>query len=360
MNRIVRTIPLTALTAGLLLALTACKSKQEEATAPKKTTSSLTEKVALPQDVVYAASAHLRVVDPAAGRVSKKIDLQRAVRVVEFSPDGRRAYVAASDGVRELDAVTHEVRAKLTEHPARNVVLSEDGRTLFVLEHQVERREDGTTEIMPYRLLTIDAAERRVVKREEIGQRILFAHPPAEGRNGLVVTEAGEIRLVAAGQPLSGGERIDPTGGLPSERNALRARQFTVIAGSKAYVPVEGLPSRVLEIDLASGAVTALNLGLNAAMRGLTVTPDGEQLLVDAGLRLLVVDLEKRAVSASLELPGGHIGAALSSDARHLYLAQTIQDTGGAVTVVSLDPLRVAGQIHLDDISPWAIAVRPR
>lgn len=356
MKRIGRTFSLAA----LLLGISACKSKQEDAPNAGTVASALAEKAALPKDVVYAASAHVRVVDPSSDRVVKKIDLQRAVRMIVFSPDGRRAYVAASDGVREVDAVTHEVAAKLTEHPARNLALVEDGRTLFVLEHQVNRQEDGTSEIMPFRLLTIDTEKRRVMKREEIGQRILFARPPADGRSGLVVTEAGEVRLVAPGQPLSAGEAIDPTGGLPSRKNALRPRQFTVIAGGTAYVPVEGLPSRILEIDLATGAVAALDLERNISLRGLAVTADRKQLLVDGGLQLLVVDLKTRSVTGSLALPGGHIGAALADGGQHLYLAQTIQGTGGAVTVVSLDPLRVAGQIHLDDISPWAIAVRPR
>jgi hypothetical protein len=80
---------------------------------------------------------------------------------------------------------------------------------------------------------------------------------------------------------------------------------------------------------------------------------------VNAINELLVVDLEKRVIRAAIELPGAHVGLAVSDNGRWAFLAQTVDGTGGAVTIVRLDPLSVYAKIHLDDISPWAVAVKP-
>ena len=80
---------------------------------------------------------------------------------------------------------------------------------------------------------------------------------------------------------------------------------------------------------------------------------------MNTGGSVLAIDRASGRVSSRLEIEGGHVGAELGRDDRWLYLAKTIDGTGGAITVVALEPMRVHGSIHLDDISPWAIAVRP-
>ena len=340
------------------LALAACKSKQEEAPAPVEAKKAAL--VAEPADVIYAASAHLRIVDAKAGRVVKGIDLQKAVRAVTFTRDGTRAFVAASDGVREIDTEKQEVTAKLTDHPARHVELSEDGRRLYVLEHEVIVHPDQTREIKPYRLLTFDVAKREMIANEEIGQRVLYAHPPEKDRFGVVVFESGEIRKIAPGRKLgSEGETIDPFFGQPSKYRA-RVREGSLVHAGRAYLPIEAQPSRVLEIDLAKGEASAILLDRPYSLRGLAF-PSDDRMLLNAGLFLLSIDMETRALSAGVELGAAHTGLSVSSDGRFAYLAQTIDGTGGAVAIVSLDPaMEVAKKIHLDDISPWALAVRPR
>jgi hypothetical protein len=270
-----------------------------------------------------------------------------------------RAYVAASDGVREIDTGRQEIVAKLTEHPARNVELSEDGKKLYVLEHEVIVHPDETREILPFRLLTFDVATRERLSREVIGQRVLYAHPPAKDRFGVVVFERGEIRKIAPNAKLdSEGEVVDPFLGEPSRYRA-RVREGSCVHAGKAYLPIEAEPSRVLEIDLVNGAVSAILLDRPYSLRGLAFAPE-DRMILDAGLFLLEVDMKTRAVSGGIELNEAHTGVSISSDGRFAYLAQTIDGMGGAVAIVSLDPLQVVKKIHLDDISPWALAVQPR
>lgn len=339
----------------LPLALLACKSKQEEAPIERKKAALETE-----ADQIYAASAHLRIVDAKAGRVVKNIDLQKAIRNLVFTRDGSRAFVAASDGVREIDPEKQEIVAKLTDHPARNVELSEDGQRLYVLEHEVIVHPDETREILPYRLLTFDLAKRELLFRDEIGQRVLYAHPAAKDRHGVVAFESGEIRKISPGQPLgSEGQAIDPFFGRPSKYRA-RLREGSLVHAGKAYLPIEADPSFVLEIDLANGEASAIALDRPYSLRGLAF-PSDDWMLVNAGIFLLSVDMKTRAVNGGVELGAAHTGLSISASGRFAYLAQTIDGTGGAVRVVSLDPeIAVANKIHLDDISPWALAVRPR
>jgi hypothetical protein len=306
-----------------------------------------------PAAIVYAGSAHLRVVDAEAGAVAKKLDLGKAINAIRFAPDGSAAYVAASDGVRELDG-KHAVAAKLTSHPARNIEV--DGDRVYVLEHEVIVNRDETREILPFRMVTVDRKTRAIVSTEEIGQRILYARPPLRDASGLVITESGDIRLVRPGQRLTEGEAIDASGGLSKEKG-LRVRQFAAAIDGKVYVPVEGIPSRILEIDLASAKVRTFDLGGYVAIRG--IGRSGDSLLVNASDELIVVALGDRGIVARVDLSPGHTGLAQSSDGRFAFLAQTIDGTGGAVTVVSIPDRRVAGKIHLDDLSPWVIAVRP-
>jgi hypothetical protein len=344
--------------AALLLGLALVACKKEEVAPVESKTQAVTA-ANEPADVVYAASAHVRVVDARSGRVVKNIDLQKAVRAVVFSRDGSRAYVAASDGVREIDTRTQEIAAKLTEHPARHVALSEEGQ-LYVLEHQVIVQPDETREILPFRLLTIDTAERTVISDEEIGQRVLWAHPPSKDRFGVVAFESGEIRKIAPGAKLDAeGTAIDPFFGQPSKFRA-RVREGSIVFGGKAYIPVEAEVARVVEIDLAKGEASAIMLDRPFSLRGLAMTKDGATLLVNAGIGLLAVDMKTRAVANAMELGSAHAGLSLSSDGRFAYLAQTVDGTGGSISAVALDSLAVSKRIHLDDISPWALGVQPR
>jgi hypothetical protein len=327
----------------------ACKAKEEQ-TAPVVSESKAAAS-AEPTDLIYAASAHLRIVDAKAGRVVKHIDMQKAVRNLVFSRDGARAYVAASDGVREIDADKQEITAKLSELPARNVELSEDGSRLYVLQHQVIVHPDETREILPFHLLTIDVEKRALISDEEIGQRVLYAHPATKDRFGVVAFENGQLRKIAPGAKLSSeGVAIEHGG---------RVREGSVVHDGKLYVPIEAADgSRVLAIDLVKGEPAVIQLDRPYSLRGLAIT--GERLWVNAGVMLLAIDLKTQAIAKTIELPAAHAGISISSDGRYAYLAQTVDGTGGAVSAVDLNSLQSAKKIHLDDISPWALAVRPR
>jgi DNA-binding beta-propeller fold protein YncE len=345
-----------------LLALFSCKSKEEQK--PPETAKS--EKAAkprpldVPQDHVYAASNAVRVVDVALGQVTAGIDLRRAVTSIEFSSDGRRAFIGTSDGLKEVSAEEHKLTAELTKSPVRQLLRSPDGTRLYVLEHDVVIAADKTPEPSPFRLKAIDLETGKAAGVEEIGERILAAIPSfSPDHHHVVVEESGLVRLGKPGTPLSKGEKVDLAQGVPSK--ALMVRPYVAVSsdGKTAFVPVEGSPSRVLQIDLLKGAVRPLSLGGEHIIRGVAPTADGKLLVVNASKLLFLVKLGS-GETEKIDLTDNHTGAVLSPDGRRVYLAQTIHEGGGAVTIVGLEPLRIQGKIHLDDISPWSIAVQPK
>lgn len=354
------------LTAALALAAGGCKkdgAKPEADSRARTKASALKaepQTPGLPSDKVWAASAHIRIVDTLAGTVVAGIDLQKALSGIVFTPDGATAFVASSDGVLQIDAASNRVLGKLTGHPARHIALDDSGTRLQVLEHDVVIEPNGVREILPFRMVVKDVKSGQTISEEEIGHRILYALPSVDGRRSLVITEPGEVLIGGPGDKLSGGRSLDLVQGLDSV-SELRVREMVATHGTHAYVPVEGTPSRVLDVDLKTGAVTAISLAEHVSIRGLAVTPDGKRLVVDAVRLCALIDLETtHAVTKSVPLDASHQGVAISADGDWAFLANTVDGNGGAVTIVRLDPLEVRGKIHLDDISPWVIAVRPR
>ncbi|MCK6545160.1 hypothetical protein L6R52_04775 [Myxococcota bacterium] len=333
----------------------ACKKE-----APTAETKTAAVAAGVPAGEVWAASAHVRVVDAMLGTVTSKLQLGRAVSGIVFSSDGLTAYVGASDGVHAIDAATKRVIAKLTERPVRQLAIDDAGAKLSVLEHEVVVLPDGTRDIRPFHLVTIDVASGKVVADEEIGQRILYAVAPTATRSGFVLAESGDLALARPGQALAEAQSLDVKKALGLGPDArFRVREVAAVRGDRAYVAVEAEPSQILELDLATGAARGLTLERTLSLRGLAVTADGKSLLVDAVDDLLLVDLGARALRGTLELGGAHTGLALTGDGKWAFLAQTIHENGGAITVVRLDTFTLHSKIHLDDLSPWALALRP-
>jgi hypothetical protein len=315
----------------------------------------------VPSDRIWAASAHLRVVDARLGQVVQGLDLSRSITGIAFTRDGARAFVAASDGVRELDPDAVKPIRQWTTHPARAIAIDEAGATLSVLEHQIVKLEGGARELQPFELVVYDLATGAERSREVVGHRILTMAPSAgEGRAHLVIEQRGAVRLVRPGQKLTEGETLEISAGFAADRTfGVRPYVARSADGRRVYLPVEGEPSRVAEIDVGSGAVRSFELGARLLLRGLAVTPDGTSLVVDASSLALRVDLATGKVVGRAELEGAHLDAAISSDGRRAYFAQPVHGTGGALTVLRLEDMRVQGRLLLDDISPWVIAVRP-
>lgn len=345
------------LPALLSLSLVACKSKTE---APQVQQEAAAVKAA-PAHTVFAASAHVRVLDTARGEVVGRVQMQKAVRVVQFSADGRTAYVAASDGIRAIDRTTFEVVGKLTDNPTRYIELSPDGRQLFALEHFVLKKADGSPDPQPFSLLTIDTETGKVTHKEVVGERMIYARATsASAPHSVLIAESGRIVVGTKDTPWGEGTTIDPLQGLPPE-TPYRVRNSFAHFGDHVFVAIEGQVARVLHIDTVSGETRFLSLGGPSAVRGLGITPDGRTLVVNTGVSVAMIDVATAQLQGEpVDLPDGEVGCAVTDDGRFAYFAQTRDGMGGAVLAVDLEARQIVQKIHLDDISPWALAVAPR
>ena len=136
-------------------------------------------------DVVYAASSVVSVIEH--GRATQTIELRRTVSEIAFDPSGARAFLAASDGVHVVDARTHRDLRRLTESPARSVVVSAEQGKLYVLDHTVVTLPDGHAEPKPFHVRRFDLGTLEEELDVEVGQRMLAIGVPAAPTSPLLV-----------------------------------------------------------------------------------------------------------------------------------------------------------------------------
>src|SRR5262249_38701478 len=147
-----------------------CKKGEPEAPgAPAQASSSapLTA-VSAPDVFVYAGSSSLRVVDSARGAVVASLPLHNAIYGIEFDRSGKSAFVATGGGLFELDVATNAF-TQLTSIPASYLHRDDSTNTLSVLQHEVIVHKNGTRDIEPFHLVSLDLGTRRIVSDEEIG-----------------------------------------------------------------------------------------------------------------------------------------------------------------------------------------------
>lgn len=344
------------------LPLVGCKSKSEQPEVKQTAKAVKAAKKAEPKldlGLVYAASAHVRAVDLGQKQVVARMDLQRAVRTLVFSPDGNYCFVAASDGVRQFDARKHQLKTKLTNFPARNLEISPDGKVLWVLEHEVRQEEGKKPVPLPYRLLSFEIATGQKLSEQVVGDRILYAHhAQGEQAHHVVVTEAGEVMLAAAARPLAEAVGIDPSAGRGLDQ-PFRVRKEVVVQDDKAFLQVESKPSWILEVDLKTGQTRAMPLGRMVRLRGLARQPGSEKLYVNTSQEVFELDLVSGRVMGEHPLPEPHLGISFDESGKVAYLAQTLDGKGGAVSVFEVEGFKRVAKVHLPDVTPHAIAVRP-
>ncbi|MBI2892135.1 MAG: hypothetical protein HYY06_01185 [Deltaproteobacteria bacterium] len=308
-------------------------------------------------DVLYAASSVLRVVQGAG--VVARLDLRRTVTQIAFDPDGKRAFVATSDGVHVVDGVTHRELRRLTRNPARSVVVSASQEKVWVLENTVRRLADGHNEPLPFHVRRFDLDDLREEADVEVGDRMLAMGIPAAAASPLLmITEGGALALLR--YPAGSAEPL-----ASQEQTAGRVRIGPVLDrdGKTLYVPVEGEGALVLAVDVDTKAIRPIELGRAAYLRALALSPDGETLYVNALTRVAAVDLSSstRTVRWGPDLPSPHQALAVSPDGSRLYLARPVDSVrgGGAITTVDASTLEAVSSTHIDGVSPFALAVRP-
>jgi DNA-binding beta-propeller fold protein YncE len=311
-------------------------------------------------EVLYVASPNrVAVVDAADGREIAAIDLGHTVFDIAFSADGARAYLAADDGVVEVDAVRHAVRGRLLAGPSFEVELAPDGKRLHVLGNDVEKLANGEQVAGPSRLTTIDLATRQVVSRHQLGRGaedmiVVGARAavtrPEEREVALVGLADGAVESRTAFTEKAAGEAA------PGLISGLAASPDS----KRLYLGQFGDRAAIHVLDLASGARSELPFAHDGFMTAIQVAPDGQALYVATRNHLAILDPATGTERAYVPLGGAHLRMALSPDGRRSYhTLPTRDDAGGAVTVVDLGAGQVERTIPTPGMSPLTVAVRP-
>lgn len=338
--------------AGLLILAAACQ-REGPAAAPVEVAPPLPP-VSPPAEAVFAAAHDLGVVDPASGRVVRTIPLGRRIDAVVVAPGGDQAFLATTGGLFVGRASTSSASA-ISNVPALAVSIDPTGTRLSILQHEARPTPSGVIDIAPEHLVVRALPEFGVLSDEEVGRDVIFAARPGGALAAIAVADTGEVRLVAAGAPLRSAPAV-PLGRLTAPAGRMRVRPEVLAVGDRVFVPYEGEPSTILEVDLARRAVRPLELGRRLALRGMALSPDGHMLRVSAADRLVSIRLADASVVEVMPLPVVTAGLALSRDGRWAYLAETADGLGGAIVVVRLETGTVHRKVHLDGMSPWLVA----
>jgi DNA-binding beta-propeller fold protein YncE len=307
-------------------------------------------------EVLYVASPHRVVVlDSESGKQLGEIPLGHTVFDIVFTADGKRGYLAADDGVVEVDAVKHVALSRIMKGPSFDLELSADGKLLYVLGNEVLKRPDGQQEALPSTLTTYDLGARAVVSTQVVG-RGSEGLALAAGRAVVTRPEAKELALVSPSEASLAATAValaDPNSGTPGFVNGLA----TSPDGREVYVGLFGEPSKIEVVDAASGSTRAIAFPHEGFITALGVSRDGKSLYVATRNHLTILDAASGAERSFIALNGAHTDMTLSPSGRYSYHpTQAHDEKGGAVTVVNLATGQVRA-IPTPGMSPFTVAV---
>jgi len=307
-------------------------------------------------EVLYVASPNRVVVlDSESGKQLGEIPLGHTVFDIVFTADGKRGYLAADDGVVEVDAQKHIAIGRIMKGPSFDLELSTDGKLLYVLGNEVLKRADGQQEALPSTISTYDLVARKVVATREVG-RGTGDMALASGRAAVTRPEAKELALVNPSEAAFAPTAValaDPNAGTPGFVNGLA----TSPDGSEVYVGMFGEPSKIEVVNATSGSTRALAFPHEGFITGIGVSRDGKSLYVATRNNLAVLDATTGAERSFIALGGAHAKMAMSPSGRYSYHSTAAyDDKGGAVTVVNLASGQVRA-IPTPGMSPLTVGV---
>jgi len=306
-------------------------------------------------EVLYVASPNRVVVlDSESGKQLGEIPLGHSVFDIVFTADGKRGYLAADDGVVEVDAQKHIALGRILKGPSFDLELSADGKLLYVLGNEVLKRPDGQQEALSSTITTYALAARTVVATTDVG-RGSEDLALAAGRAAVTRPSAKELALVNPSEASLAATAValaDPNAESAGFVNGLA----TSPDGREVYVGLFGEPSKIEVVDAASGSTRAIAFKHEGFITGLGVSRDGKSLYVATRNHLAILDAASGEERSFIALNGAHTKMTISPSGRYSYHPTgAFDDRGGAVTVVNLASGQVRA-IPTPGMSPITVA----
>ncbi|MEW6269774.1 MAG: YncE family protein [Thermodesulfobacteriota bacterium] len=268
---------------------------------------------------------------------------------IAITPDGTRAYVAASASVFVVDTASRKVTATIrTGDLPHTIALSRDGTRGYAVD------------LMQREVWFLDLASNTVTRRVPLGE----PRRPVL-RPGVAVSPDGSEVYATVSQPEGAG--FDLLYVIDAESGRTTQRSLSLHPGQLAADPAgrlvwiagcRGLCSdgTLHGVDPAAPG-DASAVALASVPGGMALSPDGARAYVANGLAgsVAVVDLATRRVVANVRTGAEPLGVAVSPDGARVYVTNF---QSGTLSVVDASSNAVVATLPVAG-APRAIAVTP-
>lgn len=316
----------------------------------------------------WVSSNHIQVIDLDAGTVVGKIELQEFIHDIEFSPDGKTAYVASSKGLRVADTDALRLVQHVSQATTRAISVSADGARVIALHRApkdaaLAARKAGLP-LPPSTLAVYSGGTMTLESSFAVSGDAFDTALSADGRRiWILVPKDGAVYEHTTDGTLKDTVQVvkQPEAG---PHAAMLSELALSPAGDKLVVPVTDADrSWLAEIDVtgtASERFVEQGLGHARRIQGVRWDEDGSGVYVTAVQSM--VKFDGRGLPVTWQSFGANYvdvqGLPGSDEA--VVVTPTLSKSRGTGGVGVLDGSgAILRTIELTDMSPFVVAVRP-
>ena len=316
----------------------------------------------------WVSSNHIQVIDLDAGKVVGKIALREFIHDIEFSPDGKTAYIASSKGLRVADADALRLDQHVSEATTRAISVSADGARVVALhrapkEDALAARKAGLP-LPPSTLAVYTGGTMTLETSFAVSGNAFDTALSADGsRIWILVPQDGAVYEHAADGTLKDTIQVvnQPSTG---PHAAMLSELALSPAGDKLVVPVTDADrSWLAEIDVTAKATERIieqGLGHARRIQGVRWDDDGSGVYVTAIQSM--VKFDGRGLPVAWQSFGANYVdvQGLPGSDETVVVTPTLSKADGTGGVAVLDASgEVLRAVALPDMSPFVVAVRP-
>ncbi len=305
------------------------------------------------------------MIDLDAGKVVGRIDLQEFIHDIEFSPDGKTAYVASSQGLRVADAEAMRLDQRVSEATTRAISVSGDGSRVIAIHRApkdaaLAARKAGLP-LPPSTLAIYRGAGMTLEASVAVSGNAFDTAISADGERiwVLVPQDGAVIEYGADGTLKRTIQVVDQAAAGP---NASMLSELALSpAGDTLMVPVtDANESWLAEITVADGSIQHEGLGHARRIQGVRWDDDGSGVYVTAVQSMVKFDGRGLPV-AWQSFPANYVDVqALPGSDEAVVVTPTFskENGSGGVGVLAANG-ELLRSVELSDMSPFVVAVRP-